>query len=99
MNRRLRTTLACASALGLALGVAVSAPAAARPVTIVGIQAAPSSGAVAYGCALPSSPQHRLSTNEEPRPGGAFSCPLSAVDVCAAAIMKLGAPNRADHDL
>jgi sugar lactone lactonase YvrE len=42
MNRRLRTTLACATALGLALGAAISAPAAARPVTTVGIQAAPS---------------------------------------------------------
>jgi len=42
MNRRLRTTLACATAVGLALGAAIAAPAAARPVTTVGIQAAPS---------------------------------------------------------
>src|SRR5688572_6945987 len=42
MNRRLRTTLACASVLGLALGAAISAPATARPVTTVGIQAAQS---------------------------------------------------------
>jgi sugar lactone lactonase YvrE len=39
MNRRFRTTLACATALGLALGAAISAPAMARPVTTVGSQA------------------------------------------------------------
>ena len=36
MNRRLRTTVACAALLGLAASVAITAPAAARPVATVG---------------------------------------------------------------